>query len=229
LWNGIEMQVINFHSESCSMVVISMRKKTNRKTALRSRVTTLWLHMVDPEMHAKTEEAFREGNVLRMLCTMDNMRAIEFVEANISALQIAGIYEQCLVGAYIGTRTSLHGESLCSLRALFRLADRAALLLAGDPVPAGTSFVLHRGIAGRGRQRRTHGLSWTGSIEVARWFARRAGEHLPDPAVVTAVVPRESIFFYSNEREEDEYVLDIPTTAVIKRIERIAPAHCTGS
>ena len=53
------------------------------------------------------------------------------------------------------------------------------------------------------------GHSWTLSRDKAEWFSKRWG-HL-EGVVVCATVPRSSIMFYSNEREEQEVIPDTLT------------------
>ncbi len=85
------------------------------------------------------------------------------------------------------------------LRYLFEMCDRNNLRAAGDPLPGFGPFVMYRGIAGIGRQRRPRGLSWTSSLECARWFAERSGlQGLANTAVVTITVPDEDVLAYTN-------------------------------
>jgi hypothetical protein len=53
--------------------------------------------------------------------------------------------------------------------------------------------------------RRVRGLSWTGSLECATWFASRAARwDLPDPAVFQALVPERDVLSYVNTQHEDK-------------------------
>jgi hypothetical protein len=90
---------------------------------------------------------------------------------------------------------------------MFRVADRARLRAAGDPLPE-PPFTLYRGVAGRGPARRVRGFSWTASRERGPWFADRFTSLLHDPAVYTITVGEESILAYVNERQEEEFIVD---------------------
>lgn len=107
---------------------------------------------------------------------------------------------------------------LCTLKALFHAADRARLLAVGHPLPASDSYTLYRGVAGRGAARRITGLSWTRSRERAEWFASRFA--LPDPAVYQALVPRKDVYAYTNERQEDEFIVILPKSVRPERLHR---------
>ncbi len=54
-----------------------------------------------------------------------------------------------------------------------------------------------------------HGLSWSLSQERAEWFA---ANHCEEGRVVSAVVNKEDILFFTNEREEEEVVLRFSDT-----------------
>jgi hypothetical protein len=56
---------------------------------------------------------------------------------------------------------------------------------------------------------RLRGVSWTTDRAVAWSFARgHRGIRMPDPAVATAVIPKEEIFFVAAARQESEIVLN---------------------
>ena len=135
-------------------------------------------------------------------------------------LHALGIYEVCLLDALIsGRSTSYWGWDLGLLQDLVRMADPAKLRAASDPFPTQPTYTLYRGVAGAGRARRSRGLSWTGSLEKAWWFAQRQRHlHLADPAVYTAQVPAKYVFAYTNARKEDEYLLLLPPRFPVQRL-----------
>ena len=53
------------------------------------------------------------------------------------------------------------------------------------------------------------GMSWTGSLSVAKWFAHRWALAGKDGVVVTTTVPRSAILAHFTDRNEDEYVINI--------------------
>lgn len=102
---------------------------------------------------------------------------------------------------------------------MFALADRDLLLSAGDPLPGPGPFTIFRGVSGRTQARRIRGLSWTGSLERAQWFADR-GEYfgLADPAVFQVTIDADSVLAYSDERNEQEFIVMLPDSAKPVRV-----------
>ncbi len=104
------------------------------------------------------------------------------------------------------------------------MADRERLRAAEGPLPGPGPFTVYRGVAGRGRQRNVRGFSWTGTLDLARWFAGRAAyvfSRLADPTVFVLTVPVDAVLFYTNDRQEDEYVLDVASLRP-RRLEGVA-------
>ncbi len=87
-------------------------------------------------------------------------------------------------------------------------ADKEKLRSAGDPIPAGEHFTLYRGVC-KPHKWAVRGFSWTSDPGIASWFAQWHAEHRRgvDPVVFSLCVPRDRILFYTNNREEKEFVL----------------------
>jgi hypothetical protein len=177
-----------------------------------------------PAFFESARKAWEKRDVERIMCYMPNTRCLAFVADNILPLTRAGKYEEALVSAYKGTRGNFSNWSLDFLMWLFELADCEKLRSVGSPIPPGESFTLYRGVSGKGRARRVNGLSWTESPSTAAWFACRFPD-LGDPAVFRVTVPREQILFYSGERSEKEYVLQLPLSIKPKRVQPM-PCPC---
>jgi hypothetical protein len=98
------------------------------------------------------------------------------------------------------------------------MADRAKLLAAGEPLPGAAPFTLYRGVAGNTSARRVRGIgiSWTGNLETAVWFANRF--KLAKPAVHKAEVEAAQVLAYlGGDGSEDEYIALLPrSTRVVK-------------
>src|SRR5262249_48135162 len=120
------------------------------------------------------------------------------------ALKEQGIYEAALREAFVGHRVNHSGWPEAAIAFLFDRADKNKLRLAGDPVPNGP-VVVHRGVAGHGPRRRLRGYSWTALLDVACWFALRLA--LANPTILTATVETNEVFFYTNGRNEQEFVV----------------------
>ena len=182
-----------------------------------SLMLTMWLNPIPPRFRTDAVAALDAGSVSGFLAKVDNECALSLVARNIAALRARGLYEHALFEAWASTRTNHRNWSLGALRNLFSIADRNRLRAAGDPLPGGGPFTIYRGVAGRGPARRVRGLSWTGSLERARWFAGRFA-HLTDPAVFRLRVSDCDILAYCRDRNEEEFIVLLPSSARPLRI-----------
>jgi hypothetical protein len=144
--------------------------------------------------------------------------SLRFVYDWAPLLKEHGLYETSLLEAYAGCKTNWRSAPLAALDALFQYADRDRLRAAGDPLPTPLPAVVYRGVGGTGRARRIRGVSWTGSLACACWFATRVP--LPDPAVYQITLPPSSVLAYVNDRHEDEYLVE-PLWLVVGRPRRM--------
>ena len=86
-------------------------------------------------------------------------------------------------------------------------------------------FTLYRGVAGPEPDRRVSGLSWTHSVEDARWFAQNHARRLrewisdPDPAVCRVTVDAAAVLVYTNVHEEQEFIVMLSPGITPERIE----------
>jgi len=85
------------------------------------------------------------------------------------------------------------------------------------PIPGHGPYVLYRGVAGEPQFRRERGISWTSKLQIAAWFARRSPD-LKNPAVYQVTIEKKCVLAYWNEREEDEYLVDLPRTLTLHRL-----------
>ena len=164
------------------------------------------LSLVPPVFHEKVKSAFELGEAHGILWTFDNTQGLKFVFDNFAALKDRGIYEPMLVQAYQGTRTNWAHWRLRDLEFMFKSGDRRKIREAGDAMPDGEKFTLYRGVSGRQPFRKVSGMSWTGSLRRARWFAARHGS-LGDPAVYKTVVSASDVYCFLKGRDEEEFVV----------------------
>jgi hypothetical protein len=157
--------------------------------------------------------------------------SLDLVRDNATLLQRRGLYERALLRAFIDTNHATF--SLSDLRQLFETADRARLRAAGDPLPGSGPFTLYRGVAGQEPHRRVRGLSWTSTLDQARWFAQqhalREAEWItspdewitsPDPGVYQVTIDDRHVLAYTNaHKEEGEFIVILPTAVKAKRVE----------
>lgn len=161
-------------------------------------------------MLADARAAFLAGDAEALLCQFSNEYGLEIVSRNATALLARGIYESTLIIAWSSTRTNWADWSLARLERLFGKADRERLRAAGDPLPAGDSFTLYRGVAGVDPRRKEAGYSWTRDRERAEWFAKRFAKHFRDPAVLVTQTRASDVLAYVDAnvgRNEDDFIL----------------------
>lgn len=165
-------------------------------------------------------KCWKAGDIKGVLIMMPNTACLAFVCDNWKQLKDIGKYEEALLSAYVGTRVNHSLYSMDLLMFLFKIADHEKLRKAGEPVPEQAEFTLYRGVSGVGRKRRVTSFSWTESVDIAAWFAKRFVD-LPDPAVFKVVVPNEQVMAYCNEREEKECLLRLPLPVKPKRVKEL--------
>jgi hypothetical protein len=173
-----------------------------------------------PIMIERVKAAWAEKDIERVLLWLGNHMHMAFVCDNFLLLKESGVYEKALLHALTSPRVNNANISSSTLQFLFQYADREKLIKEGDPLPGPGPFVVYRGVAGRGAKRRLRGLSWTASLDKAIWFAKRFAE-LPDmekPTVYQATVTAEHVYAYSDERNEQEFLCDIPKEMKLKKV-----------
>jgi hypothetical protein len=163
--------------------------------------------------------AAERGDVEGAMVYLCNTLRLAFVLDNIAWLKSLGKYEKTLFDSYTITRLNFQGWQLALLKQLFNMADRPALLAAGDPLPGAGPFTVFRGVAGKGAKRRLRGISWTADRDRAIWFAKRfAGRGLETPAVFCAVITAAQVYAYTNDRKEQEFLCDIGDGDKLRRV-----------
>jgi hypothetical protein len=165
------------------------------------------------EARDMVEEAKKEfektGDFEAISLHLDSDICFAFVVDNYKPLQDMEIFEEAFFETFIKAKTNNSNIPWSVISDLLKMADREKLMSKGDPLPEKKdTYTLYRGIAGKGAARRKYGQSWTGTFDKAKWFAKRLS--LEKPMVYKAIVPKDCICFYTNVRNEDEYVCLIP-------------------
>lgn len=155
------------------------------------------LDSISPVLHEKAEQAIREKDFLAFLCLTGNERAVQLVFDNIEPLKYAGELEATLIFAYAAHRLC-NAHQLDKIQAIVDQCDREKLMHSGDDMPEVTQ--LYRGCTSSGGLH----LSWTSSLETAKFFATRYGSDYG--FILCCSFEADSILFYTNERNENEYV-----------------------
>jgi hypothetical protein len=171
--------------------------------------TGLNLREVHPAFIEQAVQGFEDGDVGSFLMSTGGRGSqLGLVADNFPMLKKRGIYEECLLWAFTGTRWNSHKWSPSVLKFLFDYADKQKLRDAGETIPNQPIFQIYRGIAGD-KHRRPSGYSWTLSLDVACWFATRFD--LPKPSVLVSEILRDDILAYVGDRGEGELICR-PTT-----------------
>ena len=190
------------------------------------------LHIVPKRMRVKTLDLWNKGDMSGILLRMSSHRHFRFIDDNLFQLYRCGMLEEALVSAYITFNTGLAPfPNRLFLKSLFSFTDIDKLRSLADPLPHEGPFELYRGVVNGGNKDLMRGLSWTGTPEIASSFALDYSPFIErkDPAVFKLVVPIEKIYFYSNDREEDEFVVNVWPQARPKRLAELPPPQRLSS
>ena len=190
---------------------------TERSLRYRQDMLAPNLRLIHPLLWQRARDLLEGRSAHDFLDLVPAMRRIELVSDNLAVLRRLGIYEEALIVAWTAPERSLRHVPPSRLRKLIRVADRWKLRAAGMPLPGRGPYVLFRGVAGEPKVRRERGISWTSKPEIAAWFARRSPD-LKDPAVYQVTVEKKYVLAYWNERDEDEYIVDLPRTLTLQRL-----------
>jgi hypothetical protein len=217
-------------------LVFESQRRTAPIAEKKEPLMDLWLDSIPADRRDAAVAALDAGEVIEFLWSVDdhfsrfsqNTDRLYLLWKNWEQLRARGhgLYEEALLYAFTGgTQFNNHGFQADALDLLFRLADRRALLAAGDPLPGPGPFMLFRGVAGRGRARRIRGLSWTSDRGQAAWFAHRFGVcGIADPAVFEITVDVDAVLVYSNGRNEQEFIVRVP--AAIRPVRVLSGDEC---
>lgn len=175
------------------------------------------LTLIAPKLRQQALAALEHGDVADFLYKAEkgNTEWLTIVLHNLWAFQARGVYEEALLHAWSGTRTTHARWDPWMLRFMFEVADRDRLRALGDPLPSGPRLTLYRGVAGTGALRRRRGISWTSDPDIACWFAQRYG--LARSEVLRVQVKAQDVLVYLDgveySRKEREFLVLLPRDA----------------
>lgn len=168
-------------------------------------------------------EYWKKGDIYGVIFSLRG-REMAFVFDNLELLKEKGKYEEALFYAYTDVKMNYSHWSIQTLKYLFSKADIQKMRKVGDFIPNKKTFTLYRGVSGKGNKRRVNGFSWTESPNIAAWYANWFERH--DPAVFTVTVPNSCVMACCNDRNEKEYLLNLPLPVKPKRIKEMPePIH----
>jgi hypothetical protein len=178
----------------------------------------LRLDLIPEPSRVVAEEAYEHADMYQLIGLVAPHKAREFVDDNLPALAAIGELEQATLYAY--TRTDIWSSRETERwKVLFRLCDRAKLRACGSPFEVRHMYRLYRGVNGVGSGRREYSLSWTATFDVAKCFALRQmpGKVSLNPEVLEITVPHRHILAHVRNRDEDEYIVELPAGIVFTR------------
>lgn len=173
---------------------------------------------IPSDLRQDAREALSRGDTRRFLSYASSDAGLYLVWANCRLLRRLEVYEPALLEAYVSPRINWWGWKLRDLRWLFRQADRTKLFAAGEPLPGSGPYVLYRGVAGSRHQKRLRGYSWTSSLDMAASFAERSGVYVQDPQVYQIKVSEQDVLAYTNLRQEQEFIVEVPDRLRPRRV-----------
>ena len=169
----------------------------------------------------------------RMLLDIESNAELRYVLDHSVQLQAMGLFEVAFVQAWSASSTNNCLFDADSLEwVLMNDCDRNELRAASDALPEGETFTIYRGVSGKGKFRRVRGLAWTADLHLACWFAMRYVDEDPrfiDPAVYKATVNHDEVLFFTDDRNEQEFVCRpqryMRMPLCIEEIGRLADIH----
>lgn len=166
---------------------------------MATRRPRLKLQGIPPVNWAQARRHINAGNISGFLGSTDSGNSMNLVTRNWWWLEQRGLHVKALLMAWSNQKIAYHWEP--AMRYFLLECDRAELIRCSDPFPEGDSYTLYRGVQNFAlRQSNPHGLSWTTSLEAAKWFAGHDG------TVYMATVKREDVYarIHESGRGEDE-------------------------
>lgn len=160
--------------------------------------------------------------VLRKYGYANSGEVLDIVLDNWRLFREAELLEEAFLDAWTTQKWGSCNWTFPFCRRVFGNLDRKLLLNAGDPLPAGDSFIVYRGVAGIGAKRRVRGYSWSGNQGVAQFFAelRASVFRLHDPAVYSAVIQKEHVLTFIDDSGEKEFLVLPDALSQVRRIWR---------
>ena len=165
------------------------------------------------------QEQEQRAELLDEFGYLESHEKLQWVYTNLALLKELGGYERFLSDAYTGHNMlmSTYHFSPATLLRLFQLADKEMLRSHGDPLPDDEFITLYRGVRDVANKASIRSMSWTSNSNTAAWFAEFLNEGT-EAGVYTATVHVDSVFLYTNDTGEEEYVIEVPKGVKVKRV-----------
>ena len=181
---------------NCPMTVYKNEMVDLRDSAVRKNIFE--------EITKKIQSARSAANITDMLQPKWRMEFFKYIERHLNEEDYACLLRDAWTGSEFPNRDP--GITLAGKIRFFRKVNRS-LLMNKREQKVFDSFpdivTVYRGCCGKNAVK---GISWTLSFEKAKWFAERFP--MWKGTVYTATIPKQYIYAYFNDRDEQEIVLD---------------------
>lgn len=178
------------------------------------------LNKVPAELREHAQKYLDADDIEGVLYTLPSHERLDFVAWNQDALILRGMLEKAFVSAYVSDDMSMF-SIYDAIELILESCDREYMRETLYPPPVKKKrYKLYRGVVNIEEAMGNYygGYSWTSSYAVAHNFALRRANLLKmnDPAVLVSFVRHENIIFYSNDRKENEYFVDVTCLGRVK-------------
>lgn len=179
---------------------------------------------IPPVLHTQARQAWESKDAFALFMLASHDSRGNLLHDNLRGLKQRGMYERAVYDTYV------HGPHYepDRWRFYFGYGDREKLRACGDSHPS-EPITVYRGVRMSRKRLWIRGLSWTTNPGIAAWFATRFAKPEDDPAVYSVTVDPSAVFFMTNERSEEEAVIE-PRGLPMKRLAKMpepyrAPDH----
>jgi len=180
------------------------------------------LSLINPLLHEQALRGLREGDVGPFFDSTDSNGSMLLFMRNVGMFQQRGLFEKALLSAWSNQKHNFvfFGDEKYRwdsfLRDRLLECNREKLMECSDALPEGEMLTVYRGVSGKGRMRALRGISWSLSMDVARFFGRYGFR----PALYRTTVKRSDVFAYINEsgRNEQEVLLLLDKKHPVERV-----------
>lgn len=158
----------------------------------------LKLQGIPPVNWAQARRYANSGDVGGFFGSTDSGTSMYLLTRNWWWFKRRGLHVKALLFAWSNQKVAYKWED--AVRYFLDECDRDELLRCSDPFPEGDCYTLYRGVQNCAhRQSNSLGLSWTTSLDVAKWFAGQDG------SVYSATVKREDVYARIHESGRGEH------------------------
>ena len=180
--------------------------------SMRSALYVLWAMAADEPSHNLADEAVRRRDWGRALGSLSSGFALPLLDAWWRAgCLTAEELRNALPSAWLRSEPN---DASPKWQQLWREAAGSGGRIEEEPLPTGDPLTVYRGEA-KAPRRKTRGIAWTLSRDVATWFALRPPWSDGSGVVLEGVVPRAAVLGYVTYGNEQEVIVQTKYLTVV--------------